>query len=362
VVANSGAVGMVGLILGGGYSAFTGLHGLVIDNVLSVQGITAAGRAISLDASSSTTGEERAVFDVLLGAGYGLMVVTSVTMRAFPLSSLQLDDHDKLFVHRWMFPVTAIQQVAELFRSLTSNISPKMSPVLVVARAPPSAPVPDVPVLLLTITYFGPGQEAEAIIGSLIAPDVSTLAISSQTIPVPVAKMLEGTKMFDIHGGFNAQHTVRAANFSPATIVDAFTRWKQFGDDVEDARPLSTLVFFSFDPTVSIANGSAQDPEARGRRMFAGRDRPPFCQAITWYSRSETKPAAEKYVAEVMRILRRDDTAKGLSPLTLPNNMRDGLNMEQGYTEDMLVEMKRVHKMWNENGLFYNVMDDVNPL
>ena len=90
VVANSGAVGMVGMMLGGGFSPFTGLHGLAIDHIQSVEMITASGRIIDLSLSSS--GDEGALFHILAGGGHGLGVITNMSLRVFPISQLRLDD------------------------------------------------------------------------------------------------------------------------------------------------------------------------------------------------------------------------------------------------------------------------------
>jgi hypothetical protein len=268
---------------------------------------------------------------------------------------LQLDDTAKFWLRKWTFPGTAIQQVAEFFKSLLP-VKQKFLPVLLLARAPPSSPVPGVPVLILHIFYFGPSKEAEAFVDPLVTSDISSLAIACDTTLAPFVNIFDSTKMLDIHGGFKSQHMARCIDFSTATMVEAFQRWKRFGDEVEDARPFTVIVIVGYNPAVAIANGA--DPEGCGRRPFAGRDRPVFGQALTWYQHRETEPLTERFITDVLAILRRDDAAKGYLPVTLPNNFRDGTAVELGYTKEQLVEIRRVHRRWNGEGVFYNVLED----
>ncbi|RFU29630.1 hypothetical protein B7463_g6699, partial [Scytalidium lignicola] len=353
--ANSGAVGMVGLTLGGGFTGLSSLHGLAMDNVVAFEGVTASGEYITIDITS--TGEERALFDVLCGAGAGLLVIASMTMHIYQLSSLQLKENKEFWVRKWIFPGAAIETAAEFFKSLFPA-KENMLPVLIFARSPPSSPFPGQPILILTVTYFGPSAEAEAIVDPLITPEITKLAIDTNTTFVPFVKMFEGTKMFDIRGGFKSQNTARCMGFSTTSIVEAFQRWKQFGDEVEDARPFTVTLIVGYNPSMTIANGSSSDPEGRGRRPFAGRARPFFGQTLTWYQKRESQPFVEKFIADTLAILRKADDEKGYTPNTLPNNFRDGSAIELGYTKEELVEIRRVHRLWNKGGLFYDILDD----
>jgi hypothetical protein len=344
---------MVGLILGGGNSALSNVHGMAIDNVLAFEGITASGETIKIDRSSST-GEEIALFNVLCGAGYGLLVVTSVTMLAYPLSGLQLDDKDKLWIRRYTFPGKAIEKVAEFCQTLLP-VQKKLMPVLICARAPPTAPVPGAPMLILSITYYGPSHVGQSIIDPLVTTEFASLAIATETVPAPFTTIFDSSKMLDRHGGFKAQHVVRAYSFSTSTIIAAFNHWKQFGDQVEDARAMTMLLFWGHSAAATVAAGEADNS---GQKCFAGRDRPLFGNAVTWYTKAETQVAVERYVADLIDILRTDDDAKGLPGVFLPNNSRNNSRLEEMYTKEMLDEIRRIHAKWNPDSLFYNVFED----
>ena len=64
---------------------------MAIDNVVAFHLITAKGKALNLSASS--TGEELALFNALCGGGHGIGVVTSVTLKVFPLARLKMADN-----------------------------------------------------------------------------------------------------------------------------------------------------------------------------------------------------------------------------------------------------------------------------
>lgn len=77
VVSDTGAVG---LTLGGGIGHLTRRLGATVDNVLSIEAVTADGRVVTATATS-----EPELFWGLRGAGHNLAVATSVTYQAHPV-------------------------------------------------------------------------------------------------------------------------------------------------------------------------------------------------------------------------------------------------------------------------------------
>ena len=112
---NSNAVGMVGYVLGGGGSALNGMHSLAIDNLLAVRILTASGTFLTL--SPDSLGDEKDLYNVICGAGFGFGVVTSITLKARRISDLGLTN-EKVWTHRMIFPPSAIDTAAELFIKL----------------------------------------------------------------------------------------------------------------------------------------------------------------------------------------------------------------------------------------------------
>ncbi|KAJ6069447.1 hypothetical protein N7499_011334 [Penicillium canescens] len=354
VIANSGAVGMVGMVLGGGFSLFSGMHGLPIDHVESVEVIIASGKVLNLDSSSK--GEDGALFNTICGGGNGLGVVTNMTMRAFPITPLKLEEGNKIWTRRLVFPGPAIEDVVKLFLSLTPT--PQMQPLLMLVRAPPTAPTPEMPLILLTLTYCGSAHDAELFSREAKLHELRS-AISDQTCLTPLGDFFEGTKALNAHGDFKEQHSARTMNLSPTSLVKAFYRWQQFGEEVQDARAHTIALFTMYSPEVTIKNGTC---DTNKRKPFLGRNRPFFSQTIKWYSKEETKALADKYSTDMMCIIREDDASSGLRPITLPNNMQIGSDLGEGYSSEMISVMKNLRAVWDERSLFCGLGDKVEKL
>lgn len=351
MIANSGAVGMVGMVLGGGFSLFSGMHGLPIDHVESIEVITASGKVLNLDSSSKH--ENGALFNTICGGGNGLGVVTNMTMRAFPISPLRLEEGNQIWTRRLVFPGPAIEDVVKLFLSLTPT--PQMQPLLMLMRAPTTAPTPEMPLILLTLTYCGSAHDAELFSQKTKLHELKSV-VSDQICFTPLGDFFEGTKAFNTHGDFKEQHSARTMNLSPTSLVKAFHKWQQFGDEVPDARARTFALFIIYNPEVTIKNGSY---DTNKRKPFIGRNRPFFSQTIKWYSKEETKALADQFSTDMMCIIREDDASSGLQPITLPNNMQIGSDLEQGYSSKMISVMKNLRAVWDEGSLFCGLGDTV---
>lgn len=82
--AREASVGIAGLALTGGITLFTARYGFACDQVVSYEVVLADGRVVTADA----TGEHVDLFRALKGGGNNFGIVTHLTMRAFPCSTI----------------------------------------------------------------------------------------------------------------------------------------------------------------------------------------------------------------------------------------------------------------------------------
>lgn len=83
VTGTAGAVGMVGITLGGGYGPLTGRFGLAADNLLGAEVVLADGSRVDTDAE-----HEPDLFWALRGGGGNFGVVTSARIRLHPVPTV----------------------------------------------------------------------------------------------------------------------------------------------------------------------------------------------------------------------------------------------------------------------------------
>lgn len=83
VIGNSGAIGIVGFTIGGGYGVNSPKHGLGVDNLLSAEVVLADGRLVT---ASKT--ENQDLFWALCGGGGNFGVVTAITIRLYDAGNL----------------------------------------------------------------------------------------------------------------------------------------------------------------------------------------------------------------------------------------------------------------------------------
>lgn len=123
----SSKVACIPFILGGGSSYLNGLYGMAVDSLISARVVTAKRGLVT-----ASEEENQDLFWALKGAGHFFGVVTSVTMRMYPL---------KETVISWncFFPAEAIKEVAAALEVVSKGEQVVRSPGLVGIMAPPGS-------------------------------------------------------------------------------------------------------------------------------------------------------------------------------------------------------------------------------
>jgi FAD/FMN-containing dehydrogenase len=141
--------GIAGLTLGGGQGWLTGKYGLMLDNLLSADVVTADGALVR---ASSTEHED--LFWALRGAGANFGVVTSFEYRLHPVSTVL----GGMVVH----PLARAKEVLRFYREFTAAQPDEVTTYASLWTTPDGDPV-----IALVTCYAGPLDEGERIIAPL---------------------------------------------------------------------------------------------------------------------------------------------------------------------------------------------------
>ncbi|KAF2183135.1 FAD-binding domain-containing protein [Zopfia rhizophila CBS 207.26] len=353
---NSNPVGMIGAILGGGSGSLNALHGFTIDHVKSITIIpfsspsaehSSSLRSIMLTPSSR--GEEKSLFNVLCGAGHGLGIITSLTLRAWKIQSLNLT-HNSIWTRRLLFPASEIPTAAQLYTSLLPP-PPALSPVLAFLRAPPSAPNPGLPLIMLALSYFGPAADAEKAVKCTYG-EVENKATSVFTTLTPWSNMNAAAVPLNVHGGFKEYHGCLVKEVDGSSVEDSFEKWKEFTEDVQ-GRGRSYVVIGSWDTERLEGNAGEED-----EKFFSPRGNGVFVQCTPWYVDLEGKGWADGFGKAVVECMRCRDTKEGRRRWAFANNVAAGQDMREVYSEEQLEKIRRVKQVWDRGNVGWSpVMD-----
>jgi FAD/FMN-containing dehydrogenase len=143
------SVGMTGLTLGGGYGPLIGAYGLVADNLLGAQLVTADGELVSANAEENTD-----LLWGLRGGGGNFGVVVSLEYRLHPLTTV--------LAGMLIYPLDQARAVLRRFNEFIAS-----TPDAVTIRAGFLQTPDGATVLFLSPTYAGPLNAGEQAIAPL---------------------------------------------------------------------------------------------------------------------------------------------------------------------------------------------------
>ncbi|UKZ81616.1 hypothetical protein TrVFT333_009388 [Trichoderma virens FT-333] len=339
VLPSSDEVGIVGFVLGGGGHHFIGTNGLAADNVTSINIITADAQPRQLSVASS--GDELSLFKALIGAGFGLGLVTSVTMKVYPLSDLDMDNNE-FMTRQLVFPASAIKLVAKTFSSFTNPL-PRLSVTLVGARAPETGPNPDAPLVILTASYTGPKEEAMEATACLFDDELVKASFMEETSMLPITRLNDGVQSANVAGAYRDINVAGLRTISEDTVEELYEKWSDFTSKNNDAK--RTFIAISrFD--TSFMENHRQEGEFIGTR-----DRGVAFITTTWFTDENLRDTVEDFVADIKATARRNDP---VVPRTVVNNMRPSTKLGELFDEVAASEIRRIKTLWDPDNLFWS--------
>jgi FAD/FMN-containing dehydrogenase len=153
--------GIAGLTLGGGFGWLTRKYGMTIDNLVSVDMITADGKKIR-----ASEKENSDLFWALRGGGGNFGVVTQFEFQLFPVGP-------KILAGLMVFPFSQARQILTRYRQFINSVPEELNVWVVLRQAPPLPFLPESVhgkgVVVLPIFYCGAVAEGEQLIAPLRA-------------------------------------------------------------------------------------------------------------------------------------------------------------------------------------------------
>ena len=153
--------GVAGLTLGGGFGWLTRKYGMTIDNLVSVDVVTAEGRKIR---ASETDNAD--LFWAIRGGGGNFGAVTQFEFQLFPVGP-------EIFAGLMVFPFSQAKQILSKYRQFVNSAPEELNVWVVLRKAPPLPFLPEnvhgKEVVVLPIFYPGAVAEAEKLIAPLRA-------------------------------------------------------------------------------------------------------------------------------------------------------------------------------------------------
>lgn len=347
---NSNAVGMIGAFLGGLSHAMNGVHGFGIDHVREIKIIPfsnpspSSGDLTEVVLTPESKGEEKKLFNVLCGAGHGLGIVTSITLKAWKISDLGMTQ-DKIWTRKLIFPALAIEAAAQLYSNLFPP-PPELTTVLGFLRAPPSAPKPGAPMILLSCTYFGSKEYGEKVCKTVFEEKYVSKAMMNVSTLVEWEKMNEASEPMNRHGGIKEYHGCFVEKTNSESIVKSFEAWKDFTDADIKGRGASYVVIGSWSTDKLVENAGGKD-----EKFFPARDRGIFVQATPWYDDIGVKGEADGFGKSVVSCMREVDIKALRKDWCFVNNLISGQDMREVYHDEQVEEIKRTKEIWDTQGL-----------
>ena len=153
--------GIAGLTLGGGFGWLTRKYGMTIDNLVSVDMVTADGK--KLRASENDNAD---LFWAIRGGGGNFGVVTQFEFQLFPVGP-------EIVAGMIVFPFSQAKQILTKYRQFGNSAPEELNVWVVLRKAPPLPFLPEnvhgKEVVVLPIFYCGAAAEAEKLIAPLRA-------------------------------------------------------------------------------------------------------------------------------------------------------------------------------------------------
>ena len=208
LTANCNCVGALGAVLGGGYSRFMGLYGFGVDNVLSMSLVTASGAVLEVGPKDTD------LWWALRGAGANFGIVTTVTMKSYPVPTAQ----NGAWLGALIFTEDKLEALVQAVNNL--DLLPPMAVFLNFAALPPN----NTATVIAIPFYLGNETQGRAAFSSIFAVG----PVADETAWTSYNLVNAGSDSFCVKGGRKPSYGVGLAQLDPATWRSVWNEYNSF--------------------------------------------------------------------------------------------------------------------------------------
>ncbi len=320
------ATGVAGVTLGGGIGWLMRRDGLTIDNLLSVDVVTADGRLLT-----ASEHENEELFWGLRGGGGNFGVVTELELRLNPVSEVVAG----LLVH----PGDRLADVLRFYREYAETEPDSLTSTVIYLTAPPMPEIPEAmhggPAVAIGVCYCGPPEEADAALRPLreFGPPAADLLA-----PMPYLVL---QSMFDgmPAGDYGYSQSIRTL-YLPELADDAIATMVEQAGAAVSSQCIVELIHL----------GGAMGRVDEDHTAFPGRDAPFFCMLQSTWSDAADAESHTRWTQRGWDAVRRFSDGR-----TYPNFLDGDEPAERvadSYGPDKLARLTALKRTYDPTNLF----------
>lgn len=216
---NCNCVGALGAILGGGIGHFQGVYGLGVDNLVSVNLVTADGRLQTIDSKDAD------LWWAIRGAGPNFGIVTSATIKAYPKADRSV------WTGTLVFTEDKIEKIVETINNLKLLAPMSVFLFFVNSGAPDFTPT-----VLVAPFYVGSTADGQAAFKPIL--DIGPAANQMQQFPYLQANAANDPLC--LKGGRKPSYGAGLAQMVPSTWRAI---WNEYVEYIKDPAVAQTAIF-----------------------------------------------------------------------------------------------------------------------
>lgn len=305
---NCNCVGTLGAILGGGFGYLMGIYGFGVDNIISLNVVTAKGNSITV------TPKDVDLFWALRGTGPNFGIVTSAVMRSYPVAP------DKKTA--WYGPLTfkpdKIEALVQAINDLV--LEPKMNIFLYyVTTGPPKYS----PLIVAAPWYYGTEAEGRAAFASILELGPAT----DGTSILPYNHWNDGGDTFCVKGGRKPSYSAGLKHMVPHTWRAVWDQYVAFLQNNGTGSTSILLEAYSLFKARSVPDSSSSYPFRSTVNFNA--------IVIPWYEDPSLDTKAEAFGSKVRDLWRSTDGLPHDSTYVIQISRKPQLRNKLFFTDDL---------------------------